>query len=98
MASTILEKFPPTWSFLLFFFWQFPLNWFEVVSGATALAATVTGLNYHVQTSAQCLNRQTQLICHKDPLIMEMNWPVTQYCSLKSDEMPETTFTQRKTQ
>lgn len=53
----------------------FQLSWLEVLSGATVLPVTVTGLNYRVQTSTQHLDRHrhTQLIYHTDPLIKKMN-------------------------
>lgn len=61
--------FPP----LLLVSCLFQLSWLEVLSGATAQPVTVTGLNYHVQTSTPHLDTKTQLICHTDPLIEKMN-------------------------
>lgn len=46
--------------FLLFILLTvFHFSQFEVLSGATVLAVTVTGLNYHAQTSTQHLETQS---------------------------------------
>lgn len=52
-------------------FTLFQLSWFEVLSGATVLAATVTSLNYNASVNRAL--RQTQLIYHRNPLIKKMN-------------------------
>jgi len=45
----------------------FRLSWLEVLSGATVLAVTVTGFNYHVKVSAHTLestNQENELTCN----------------------------------
>lgn len=72
----------------------FQLSWFEVLSGAAVLPVTVTGPNYHVQTSTQhsdktdtlnlpqrSLNQENELTCNLifQPIKLSSTCPLSRH-------------------